>query len=689
MEASSSNHTRIPDESNREEFPLNIAELAEEKIFKEIFMNAPDAIFIEDFAGNILEINEAACNLHQMTREELLGRNVGELVPPEERENIRESFNKITQNKLKYFEAFSYTKNGKSIPVDIKVRLILYGKIPAVMLIVRDISEKRRIQEELRASMYQYRLLFNLSPSGIIIEDLNGVILDANEAIARSTGYPREYLIGKQIHLLTEPSLYYIVDQNIRDILSGKMLIHEVKSLRNDGTNFYSQLIETIIPLNNGKKVILSISHDITQRKLVELELQHKQRLLEGVISSVLALVSTADFPVAIDKSFELIGRMLNASRVYVFENSTDPKSGSLLMSQKYEWTQENEEPQINNPFLQNLCYQDVCPRWESELGSGNVIYGLIRDFPESEKEALESQGILSLLVIPVFIESHFWGFIGIDDCISPREWSETEISILKIAGSLFGNILVKNAAAETMKTAKEQAEESLKLKTALLNNMSHEFRTPLSGILGFADIIRNENKDTEAGQMAEFISSSGERLLRTLDNVILYSEIESGITRISGEHLEISSIIERVAESILPAAQRNGLKLEVVSLSKCYALIDPVLFSQAVFQIVENAVKFTKSGRISILTECVDIDSIPMVAIYIEDSGIGIPTQYHERIFEAFRQISEGNNRAYEGSGLGLPIARKIIELHNGTINLESKNTPGTVFKILIPSVK
>lgn len=247
-------------------------------------------------------------------------------------------------------------------------------------------------------------------------------------------------------------------------------------------------------------------------------------------------------------------------------------------------------------------------------------------------------------------------------------------------------NITDRKALQSELIQAKEKAEESSRLKSTLLNNMSHELRTPLNGILGFSEIMGNELQDPEYVDMAHHINNSGKRLMKTLDSIMQLSQLESGLKAIHHEHISVAQFLEPTLNEFHNQARKKGLFFEIRNLPDCEGYLDPFFYIQSVSNIIENAIKFTHTGGISLEANTTLQEGKRFLTIQIEDTGIGISTHHQKMIFEEFRQASEGQNRSFEGTGLGLTIAKKMINLLGGKISVESSVGKGSIFHVKVP---
>lgn len=236
------------------------------------------------------------------------------------------------------------------------------------------------------------------------------------------------------------------------------------------------------------------------------------------------------------------------------------------------------------------------------------------------------------------------------------------------------------------LKEAIKKAEGSNKAKTVFLQNMSHELRTPLIGILGYSEIMSEMTEDKTTSDMAETINRSGHRLLETLDSLLKIARIESNQQELQFSMIDVDRMIRQNLEILTPMILKNNVKVALDIQPKLSIGQDHNLVNSIVMNLLSNAVKFTKDGDIKVWATKQSVDGTESLVLSVEDTGIGIKEEDRELIFEAFRQGSEGYDRAFEGIGLGLTITKKYIELLDGTINIDSTIGSGSKFTVTIP---
>jgi signal transduction histidine kinase len=235
---------------------------------------------------------------------------------------------------------------------------------------------------------------------------------------------------------------------------------------------------------------------------------------------------------------------------------------------------------------------------------------------------------------------------------------------------------------------AKNKAEEMNRIKSVFFANMSHELRTPLIGILGFTEILLSELTNPGHIEMINIIGRSGKRLGDTLNQILEVSKIESDKMNMEMKPYDLCDITEDSMKIFKPAAIVKNLQLlSKHNTEKCLAMIDNRHFITILENLINNAIKFTKTGTITIATGLENSGTDKWAYCQVIDTGIGIPNEKLDTIFEEFRQASEGFDRHYEGTGLGLTITKKLTEMMNGCITVQSEVGSGSVFTVKFPA--
>ncbi|MEI7675477.1 MAG: ATP-binding protein [Bacteroidales bacterium] len=275
----------------------------------------------------------------------------------------------------------------------------------------------------------------------------------------------------------------------------------------------------------------------------------------------------------------------------------------------------------------------------------------------------------------------------------------------LRIKNLLFTRILYKRLDAQNLKLedsvkkrtnelerinivlshAKEKAEASDRMKSAFINNITHEIRTPLTSIIGFSQLLSEEELDKEEKtDLFGIIKESSDRLINTVNDYLDVSILVSGNQEVNMKNFMLFPILENTLMKLNKLATTKGINIKVGPAIDTEIMIvsDPLLISKVIRELVENAIKFAKEGDITISYE----NNNDQLLFSVTDSGVGIEKEMQPWIFNAFTQESNANTRGYEGSGLGLTISKHIINLLGGTIGVDSVKNQGSTFYFSIP---
>ncbi len=244
---------------------------------------------------------------------------------------------------------------------------------------------------------------------------------------------------------------------------------------------------------------------------------------------------------------------------------------------------------------------------------------------------------------------------------------------------------------------AKQKAEEATRLKEVFLANMSHEIRTPLNAIMGFSDLLSKRELGKQEKEFVKTIKSSGENLLAIINDILDISKIETGMMRFVHKKFKLQDVYKSVQESLRHKAEEKHLTLSFTSEEDVPAKLtgDPTRLIQIITNLTENAIKFTRKGKVEISVNVVQNESslnqqrnpdLTVLQFSVTDTGIGIPKNKLKSIFERFQQAESHTTRKYGGSGLGLSIAKQLVELQGGSISVKSQLRSGSVFSFQIP---
>ncbi len=436
--------------------------------------------------------------------------------------------------------------------------------------------------------------------------------------------------------------------------------------------------------MNGNPVAIIANISNITKQIEVEKKLDRQLKLHSILTSMAVKYINipTNEINKSINDSLASLATFVKADRAYIFDYDWNKQ----ISVNTYEWVAEGITPEIEN--LQEVALSTM-EYWPETHKQGKTIFikdvSKLNEYPIVQNILLE-QGIKSLITIPLMNNNECNGFVGFDSVRKPYPYSESEQTLLAVFAELLVNLENKAKLENDLREEQKKAKISNLLKSNLLKNISHEFRTPLNGIVGFSELLQKTSDQFETGNMASMIYSSAIRLNHVLDSIMLLNELEdiNKKKRINCKLTNISSVLSDITSLYARQFKDKRLNFIVDIEANLYAEIDEKLLSQALIHLLNNALKFTHQGHVKLVYSAKDKE----IFIDVIDSGIGIPQESLEIIFSEFRQASEGYNRAFEGVGLGLTISQRIVDLMQGRISVKSNLLEGSTFTIALPRV-
>jgi signal transduction histidine kinase/CheY-like chemotaxis protein len=412
-------------------------------------------------------------------------------------------------------------------------------------------------------------------------------------------------------------------------------------------------------------------------------KLLYRGKLLSVVNEAAAVLLSFDDeaHEEALRKGMEIVGLRVALDRINIWQNIK--KNEKYYYRRLYSWIRGKEEL----PSME-YGYNDTFPDWEETLSSGRNINGPIRSVGEEERNRLEPFGIKSLLVIPVFLEGGYWGFVSFDDCRREREFSKEEEEMLRSGGLLMVNALLRYERMQKLIKAQEEALSSTRAKSNFLANMSHEIRTPMNAIIGMTAIGKaasdTERKDYCFGK----IEDASSHLLGVINDILDISKIEADKLELSPVEFNFEKMLQRVVNVITFRVdeKRQHFTIHIDRHIPRFLVGDDQRLAQVITNLLSNAVKFTpEDGSISLKAGLADgaesAGDSCVLRIEVKDTGIGISREQQGRLFASFQQADSSTSRNFGGTGLGLAISKRIVEMMGGEIWIESEAEKGAAF--------
>lgn len=596
-----------------------------ESNYRYLFETAEDMIFVCDRQGAILYANPAVRKQLGYTLPELIQMHILDLHEAQSLAEAEVLVNAMFQSKRDICPLPLVNKDGIVIPVETRVWLGMWDGKECLYGISKGLTQE---QEEL----HKYNLLFQSNPSPMAVNrSADNRLTDVNDAWLRQLGFTRDEAIGRtslELGILAQPEKQADIQKEF--LATGRVTNFEMQIRHKNGTLATGLFSGEMVEIQN-ENYFLSVMVDITERKRAESVLQD---IIDKNPLSI-QMVDKAGYTIKV-----------NAASIRLF-GVAPPRDYCVFADQQIsgqwqaEWVQRLQSGEVI--YMPDMCYN---------------VHDLNPEFPDK----------------PIWVKAVCFPLNGKD--------GKPECYIL-----MHEDVTIRKQAEQALIAAKESAEESDRLKSSFLANMSHELRTPLSGILGFSELLSANLPEASSREMADMINLSGNRLLNTLNLILDLSQIEANIRDVHSSAFDVNLLVKRVVSLFEPCAVKKTITLDFrPQTPDLYMVSDPSMLEHVINELISNAIKYTDAGGVMITSGVTQSEKNARIIIEVADTGIGIPSAQLGSVFDAFRQVSEGWDRSYEGTGLGLTICKQYIRLLGGEIMIDSELGKGSKFTLSFP---
>jgi PAS domain S-box-containing protein len=510
------------------------------------------------------------------------------------------------------------------------------GKLTRIWGAQRDITKIKEAEEAKRESEELYRTVVESMAEGLLITDVEDRILFANNRMSEISGYKINEMIGKKgYEIFLEPKDSRLILEKNRLRLSNKTDTYEIQMRKKDGIKYWVRISGT--PYKNSRGDIigtLGTLNDITEFKLAQKLVKESEDRYRSVVEQVNEVIYQTD------------------------------SGGKLIFVNNY-WTQLtgykiNES--IGRPII-DFIYAEDQKKISKEIIS--IIFNK-KESAKSEARITTKSGGMKWMEINAHLTRGGHKIVGISGTIT--------------------DIHERKLAEKELVKAKERAEESDRLKSVFLAQVSHEVRTPLNVVLNYNSIISELIQEKLPGELEselKAVENGGKRLMRTIDLILNMSLIQTGNYDVKLEKIDLKDLIIKLIYEFNSLAKEKHLELNFdPGVKESFILGDEYTLAQTFQNLLDNAIKYTERGKVEVKIYNNGNDKIN---VDVKDTGIGISKEYIPNLFKAFSQEEEGYSRKFEGNGLGLALTKKYIELNNADITVNSKKGEGTTFTVIL----
>lgn len=689
-------------------------------LYRTALESTDNGIVITDPKGDIQWVNAAFTRITRYEAAEVIGQSTRILRsgahPPE---FYREMWETVSAGHVWRGELINRRKNGALYDEEMSITPIpdADGNITHYVAIKSDISLRKKNELRLVALNERFNIARRAAGIGVWEFVLEAETMFWDDRMFEVFGVTREDFEPEWdtwLGLIHPDDREEVRLQWDRAVTGGSLLELEFR-LADFPERFLAAYGEVVRDEDTGSRRVVGVHYDITPIKETALQLERRERLLQGLARAALEVLQTGDDTrERIPSAFAMLGGAARADRVYLFKE----ERAGLSVHRCFEWAREGVKAASGDSLLDDVPWDEGLQRWRDLLRQGEFVDGHVRLFPPAERSFLEPLGVTSILLAPIFIEGTFFGFMGLDVCGEERLWTDDERHIFGVAAQVVGLAYLQERTRRDLVAAKERSESLNELlgkeikranelavhadeanlaKSRFLANMSHEIRTPLNGLLGYSQLlmtsaaIRNPER-----QYVRTILRAGEHLLTLINDILDLSKIEAGRMRLSpGAHL-LNGYLDEVLEMLEIKAREKGLDYgwsawdfaagEELPPGKLplKVEIDGRALRQVLVNLIGNAIKFTPKGSVFLRVGPVGRSSQGVhLRFAVVDTGIGIPEDDLGTIFEEFQQSSRPSSEQQrtEGTGLGLAISAKLVGLMGGRLTVDSEKGKGSCF--------
>lgn len=533
--------------------------------------------------------------------------------------------------------------------------------------VVWEIAESKFKERELLESEKKYRSLFKEhSAPKLLVDVRSGKITDANPSAAQFYGYPAKELRNKEFTSLLAPS-GRSAGKTMEKMIALRNTTCEQAHLKSDGKLIYVRLYSSVIELG-GKQFLHLIIHDITDKK------QHEevQKILYKITRNSMTAQSLESLLAVVHEELK---RLLESDNfAVVLYDGNENKMKKLFFS--------NE----------NESYEE----WPADISMSGFVAKNGRSMILRKEEMVAFARLHNLQLspqipecwagVPMISEGKSLGSVIMLSNSNPDAYDRHSLVLLEMVSHELALAVSRSNMIKDLISAKEQAQQSDRLKTAFIGNISHEIKTPMNAIMGFVELLSDkETLDEERETYINIIKEAGQRLTKTIGNLIEISKIEAGFSENDINTTNMPQFLSYIHALYLPQAQNKGLLFEMEnSLPANFSIQTDQFKLEGIFQnLISNAIKFTHKGTITLRAKKEE----HKVCFELSDTGIGIPVSKMEKLFKVFETLDYSLSREHQGTGLGLAIVKSYVDALGGGIEVTSKEGTGTTVTFWLPA--
>jgi PAS domain S-box-containing protein len=619
--------------------------IIKEKVYHALVDNSRDLLMLFDLERRCKFVSASVMQMLGYDPEELIEKPIHDFVHPDDWSGLPspDKEKDLHDDKVRMQQFRMKKKDGTYLWIEAHWNVVKdeYGNIISIQTSIRDITRRRQIEQTLRESERRHRLVSENSHDFIALHSSDGKYIFVSPAVNELLGFEPEELLGKSDLNLIHPEDMERVKVVQENAFAG-LVVPSIEFRMKRKNNSFLWVEGYIKPVLSDDKKIVQIqtsARNISRRKEVEEKLAQSEnlyRLLSTNSRDIISLYGTEADPIRMFVSPSCKDVMGYAPEEMIGRSSYD-----FILPEDVEKIKTDFHPLTMKGEMSTFEYR-------AQKKDGSIIW-------------------LECFTKPFFNErGEMIGFQTATRDITERKREQHELLI-----------------------AKEKAEEATKAKSQFLSMMSHEIRTPMNAIIGLTNLLLEDNPSEMQLQSLKLLKFSGENLLTIINDILDFSKIEAGKIEIESIEFNLYELVEHTVTLLKQRASTKsiGLNFNWSEISPRYVMGDPVRINQILGNLLSNAIKFTEKGvvEVNIGLESEE-NGVCAIHFIVKDTGIGIATDQIDKIFESFSQAQADTTRKFGGTGLGLTITKRLIDIMHGKIWVESQPNHGSEFHVVLP---
>ena len=605
-----------------------------------IVENSEDSIIACTPDGTIRAFNRGAEAIFGYSPIEAIGRHMAMLVPPDRYQALEMLAQKLRKGeRLSQHEGFCLRKDGSEFQVSASGFPIVNaaGEVVAISNILRDITERKQLERQLRANEARFRGIFEDAPFGMCVTGMDGHFIQVNEALCRVLGYTAPELLETSWEAITHPDDLISSFEKMGALIAGNVSFvdDELRNIDRLGNVVWVRVRVSLIRDCFGSPIHFVVHvEDITERRQAQKALQcseKKFRQLAENIREVFWIMDAAGTEIVyVSPAYEPIWGRTCAS----------------LYASPAEWME------TVHPGDRKLVWKALKRQFRGECIDSEFRINT----PNGQEKWIRNRAF------PIRDEGG---------------------QLIRIAG-VAEEITDRKRRDEELIRARQEADAANRIKSEFLANMSHEIRTPMNGVVGMTELLLDTGLTSDQRHYAETICICGNSLLKVINNILDFSKIEARRLELETEDFDLDVVLENVGASLALQAEEKGIELICIAAPVVPTKLrgDPGRLRQILTNLVGNAIKFTEKGEVAVRVALEEAgDSNCLLHFSVRDTGIGIPEDKIGILFDKFTQVKTRTAKKCDGTGLGLAISKQLVEMMGGSVGVTSREGQGSEF--------